>query len=153
LETGSGVFIGGIAVAPVTNWIYYDTVYTERFMLTPQENPDGYTKSSVHDYAKINGTDYFIVHGTADGLPFPFVPFILPPLLFFSHVFPLALSDNVHFQHSLVLMNDLTQANVDFSVHIYTDNDHSINTGPNTQRDLYRRFTDYLKIKQALPRP
>ena len=70
LETGSGVFIGGIAVAPVTNWIYYDTVYTERFMLTPRENPDGYTKSSIHDYAKINGTDYWIIHGTADGITF-----------------------------------------------------------------------------------
>jgi len=61
--------------------------------------------------------------------------------------------DNVHFQHSLVLINDLTQANVDFDIHIYTDSDHTISTGPNTQRDLYRRLTDYLKVKQSIPRP
>ena len=119
-------------------------------MLTPQENPDGYAKSAIHDYANINGTDYLLVHGTADGdFLFSFFSFlrsrrqtltlscvVLPP------------SDNVHVQHTLVLINNLTQANVDFDIHIYTDSDHAINTGANTQRDLYRRFTEFLMTKQ-----
>jgi len=119
LETGSGVFQKGIAVAPVTDWKFYDTVYTERYMLTPQENPAGYEKSAVRNFANINETHYFLIHGTAD--------------------------DNVHFQHAAILVGDLTNAGVDFDLHFYTDNDHRINTGQNTQPDLYRRITEFLE--------
>ncbi|KAJ2998634.1 hypothetical protein HDV02_004264 [Globomyces sp. JEL0801] len=101
IEADSGVFSLGMAVAPVTDWKFYDSVYTERYMKTPQKNPEGYKKSAV---AKMNGfrnAKFLLVHGTAD--------------------------DNVHFQNSAALVWHLTGAGVGgYTVQYYTDSDHSM---------------------------
>lgn len=83
MTKGADVFKMGIAVAPVTNWRYYDSVYTERFMRTPQENPDGYDKNSPTEYANLLKGKFLLIHGTAD--------------------------DNVHFQNSMELSEALIQ--------------------------------------------
>ncbi|KAI8901724.1 dipeptidyl peptidase IV N-terminal region-domain-containing protein [Globomyces pollinis-pini] len=102
IEADSGVFSLGMAVAPVTDWKFYDSVYTERYMKTPQKNPEGYKKSAV---AKMNGfrnAKFLLVHGTAD-------------------------VDNVHFQNSAALVWHLTGAGVGgYTVQYYTDSDHSM---------------------------
>ena len=63
----NGVFKGGIAVAPVTDWKFYDTIYTERYMQRPQDNADGYAKSAVKQFDNFKDKRYFLIHGTADG--------------------------------------------------------------------------------------
>ncbi|RKP22213.1 Alpha/Beta hydrolase protein, partial [Syncephalis pseudoplumigaleata] len=74
IEANSQVFQAGISVAPVTNWHYYDSIYTERYMLTPQENPDGYEDTGIRDPDGFRHANYLLIHGTGD--------------------------DNVHFQQS-----------------------------------------------------
>lgn len=91
----------GAAVAPVTSWLYYDTMYTERYMDTPQENPIGYARSDVVQQAeKLRGRRYFLAHGTND--------------------------DNVHFQHSMQLAKQLQHNDIDFEQMSYTDEKHSL---------------------------
>jgi len=117
LAKGADVFSAAIAVAPVTSWRYYDTIYTERYMRTPQENPDGYDDNSpINHVDKIKG-DYLLVHGTAD--------------------------DNVHYQHTIEMADALIEAGVDFELMIYPDHDHAIFTGP-ARLHLYRLMTDFL---------
>ncbi len=113
---GRKVFKCGVAVAPVTDWRYYDTVYTERFMRTPQENPDGYDCSPMHKYKKLQG-DLLIIHGLAD--------------------------DNVHFQNTAELTEAMTQANIQFEMATYTNRNHSI-YGGNTRKHLVTRIENYL---------
>ncbi len=113
---GRGVFRCGVAVAPVTDWRFYDTVYTERFMRTPQENPDGYDCSPLHRYEKIKG-DLLLIHGMAD--------------------------DNVHFQNSAELAEAFVQNDYQFDMQTYTNRNHSI-YGGNTRHHLFTRIENFL---------
>ena len=113
---GREVFNCGVAVAPVTDWRFYDTVYTERFMRTPQENPSGYDCSPLHRYEKIKG-DLLLIHGMAD--------------------------DNVHFQNSAELAEAFVQSGYQFDMQFYTNRNHNINGG-NTRRHLITRIENYL---------
>lgn len=109
LEVNSGVISLGMAVAPVTDWKYYDSVYTERYMKTPQLNPDGYKKSAVVNMEGFKHASFLMIHGTADGN---------------AHYLFL---DNVHFQNSAELVWHLTGAGVtEYTSQYYTDSDHSI---------------------------
>jgi len=117
ISKGHDIFKTAISVAPVTNWRFYDTIYTERFMQTPQMNPEGYKKGSPINYAdKING-DYLLVHGTGD--------------------------DNVHFQNSMEWVNALVANNVAFRSMYYPNRNHGI-YGGNTRRHLYRMLNDFI---------
>lgn len=113
---GREVFNCGVAVAPVTDWRFYDTVYTERFMRTPQENPKGYDCSPLHRYEKIKG-NLLLVHGMAD--------------------------DNVHFQNSAELAEALVQLGYQFDMQFYTNRNHSI-YGGNTRQHLVTRIENFL---------
>ncbi|MDR8389740.1 S9 family peptidase [Aliifodinibius sp. S!AR15-10] len=117
MEEGNDLYKAGIAVAPVTHWRFYDTIYTERFMQTPQMNPEGYRKGSpIYDVKKITGK-YLLVHGTGD--------------------------DNVHFQNSVELVNQLIEEGVQFETMYYPNRNHSI-YGGNTRRHLYRMMTNFI---------
>ncbi len=117
LEKGNGIFRTGIAVAPVTNWRYYDNIYTERYMRTPQENHDGYYDNSpTSNVADLKGK-LFLIHGLAD--------------------------DNVHFQNSAEFIAAAIQANIHFRVMIYPNRNHSI-YGGNTRWYLYTEMYDFL---------
>lgn len=116
MTEGRPVFNCGVAVAPVCDWRFYDSAYTERFMRTPQENPDGYDISPLHRYQKLHG-DLLICHGLAD--------------------------DNVHFQNTAELAEKLVQANIQFEMQTYTNRNHGI-SGGNTRRHLFTRIENYL---------
>lgn len=117
LSTGNGTFKAGIAVAPPTDWKYYDTVYTERFMRTPQENFEGYKATSPIEKAKDLQGKLLLIHGTAD--------------------------DNVHFMQSLDYAEALVQAGKQFDMHFYKDRDHGI-AGGNTRYHLYTKMSNFL---------
>ncbi|WP_426489946.1 S9 family peptidase [Hymenobacter sp. 102] len=117
LTKNADLFKMGIAVAPVTNWRYYDTVYTERFLKTPQENPQGYDDNSPVQHAdKLRGK-LLLVHGTGD--------------------------DNVHFQNSVSFVDAMVKANKDFQTLYYPNRNHGI-YGGNTRLHLYRQMTDFV---------
>lgn len=117
MTTGEKVFKAGIAVAPVTDYRFYDTAYAERFMRRPQENFKGYDSSSALFRAdKLQG-NLLIVHGTAD--------------------------DNVHFQNTMLYIDKLVAADKQFEMQVYTDKNHSI-LGKQTRRHLYTRMSDFL---------
>lgn len=114
---GADYFKMAISVAPVTDWEFYDSIYTERYMRTPDENPNGYWESSPINYAdKVKG-HYMLVHGTSD--------------------------DNVHFQNSVEFIRALEQAGKPFSLMIFPDKNHSI-FGGNTREYLFTQLTDYV---------
>lgn len=117
LSVGHGTFKVGIAVAPPTDWKYYDTVYTERYMRTPQENFDGYAATSP--LKKVKGLEgkLLLIHGTAD--------------------------DNVHFMQSMEYAEALVQAGKQFDMHVYKDRNHGI-SGGNTRYHLYTKMSNYL---------
>ena len=118
ITKGADVFKMAIAVAPVTNWRYYDTVYTERYMQTPQENPTGYDDNSPVNFAdKLKGA-YLLVHGTGD--------------------------DNVHVQNSMQMINALVAADKPFELMLYPDRTHGIYRGKNTRLHLYQKMTDFI---------
>lgn len=117
LLKGNEVFKTAIAVAPVTNWRYYDTIYTERYMKTPQENPSGYDDNSPIFFAAQLKGNYLLIHGSAD--------------------------DNVHVQNSMALIEALVQQNKDFEWLIYPDKNHGI-YGGKTRLQLYTKMTNYL---------
>jgi dipeptidyl-peptidase-4 len=117
LAEGNDVFKTAIAVAPVTNWRFYDTIYTERFMQTPQMNPEGYREGSpLAKAGQIKG-NYLLVHGTGD--------------------------DNVHFQNSIAMINALVAADVEFQTMIYPNRNHGI-YGGNTRKHLYKMLSQYI---------
>ncbi|MED9962547.1 MAG: DPP IV N-terminal domain-containing protein [Bacteroidales bacterium] len=117
ITKGADYFKTAIAVAPVTTWRYYDNVYTERFMRTPQENPKGYDDNSpINHVDKLKG-NYLLVHGTAD--------------------------DNVHFQNAVDLMTALIKANKQFEQFSYPNKNHGI-YGGNTRHHLYTLMTDFI---------
>ena len=120
LFQANNVFKTAIAVAPVTSWRFYDTVYTERFMTTPQENPSGYDNNSPITHAEKLKGNFLLIHGTAD--------------------------DNVHVQNAMVLINKLVSLNKDFDWLIYPDKNHGI-YGGKTREQLYTKMTNYLLEK------
>jgi len=118
LLKGEGTFKMAIAVAPVTSWRFYDSVYTERFLRTPQENPAGYDDNSPINYAdKLQGS-FLLVHGSGD--------------------------DNVHVQNTMRLTNALIEANKPFDQAIYPDRTHGIYRGKNTRLHLYIKMTKFI---------
>lgn len=114
------MFKAAIAVAPVTSWKWYDTIYTERFMRTLKENPNGYRNNSPIYFADRLKGNYMIVHGASD--------------------------DNVHFQHTMEMVSALINANKQFDVHIYPNKNHGI-YGGNARLHLYTAMTTFLKEK------
>ncbi len=115
---GNDVFEAAIAVAPVTSWRFYDTIYTERFMRTPAENPNGYDDNSPFNYPELLKGKFLLVHGSAD--------------------------DNVHVQNSMRMIEALIQANKQFDWAIYPDKNHGI-YGGNTRIQLYNKMTNFIK--------
>jgi len=117
---GNDTFKMAIAVAPVTSWRYYDSVYTERYMQTPQENASGYDNNSpITHVAKLKG-NFLLIHGTAD--------------------------DNVHVQNTMKMVEALVQANKQFDWAIYPDKNHGI-YGGKTRLQLYTKMTNFIKEK------
>lgn len=120
LLKGADVFKTAVAVAPVTNWRYYDNIYTERYMRTPQENAKGYDDNSpVNMVNKLQG-NYLLIHGSAD--------------------------DNVHLQNTMMMTDALIKANKDFDSEIYPNKNHGISGGV-TRLQLFRKITNYLLEK------
>ncbi|KAM4560445.1 dipeptidyl peptidase 4-like [Odontesthes bonariensis] len=118
LGSGSGVFRCGMAVAPVSKWEYYDSIYTERYMMEPLENPNGYANSTVPARAKnFHSVQYLLVHGTAD--------------------------DNVHFQQAAEISEALVAEQVDFEAMWYTDKDHGLSGSAN--RHVYTHMSHFLQ--------
>jgi dipeptidyl-peptidase-4 len=116
MTKGADVFKMGIAVAPVTNWRYYDNIYTERFMRTPAENQAGYDDNSPINFVKNIKGKYFLIHGSGD--------------------------DNVHYQNSMEMITALVSANVQFDLFIYPNKDHGI-YGGNTRNHLFTMMFEY----------
>lgn len=118
LFKGNDVFKMAIAVAPVTSWRFYDSIYTERYMTTPQENPSGYDENSpIFHVDKLKG-NFLLIHGTSD--------------------------DNVHVQNTMLMVEALVQANKQFEWMIYPDKNHGI-YGGKTRLHLYTKMTNYIK--------
>lgn len=118
LFKGPDVFKMAIAVAPVTNWRFYDSVYTERYLQTPQENASGYDDNSPINYVNNLKGKFLLIHGSAD--------------------------DNVHVQNSMQMMEALIQANKQFDSQIYPDKNHGI-YGGKTRIQLYNKMTNFIK--------
>jgi dipeptidyl-peptidase-4 len=119
ITKGADVFSAAVAVAPVTSWRYYDNIYTERYMRTPQENPKGYDDNSPINFTdKIKGR-YLIIHGMGD--------------------------DNVHFQNSAQMIKALVKSNIDFESAYYPDKNHGISGGlDNTTFHLWSKMTNWI---------
>ncbi len=120
LFKGSGVFKSAISVAPVTNWKWYDNIYTERYMQTDKENATGYEENSPVNFAGQMKGNLLLVHGTTD--------------------------DNVHFQHSVELCSALIKANKQYETYFYPNQNHSIRGG-NARLHLYTKMTSFLLEK------
>ncbi len=117
ITKGADVFKLAIAIAPVTNWRYYDNIYTERYMQKPQENSNGYDENSpINHVEKLKGK-YLLIHGSAD--------------------------DNVHVQNTMEMISALVKANKQFDQFIYPDKNHGI-YGGNTRYHLYKKMTDFI---------
>lgn len=119
ITKGADVFKAAVAVAPVTDWRYYDNIYTERFMRTPQENAKGYNETAPVKFTdKIKGK-YLIIHGTAD--------------------------DNVHFQNAAQMITALVKSNIDFESAYYPNKNHGIGgMADNTTYHLWRKMTNWI---------
>lgn len=117
ITKGADVFKMAIAVAPVTNWKYYDSIYTERYLRTPKENKSGYEDNSPINFVNQMKGKYLIVHGTAD--------------------------DNVHFQNSVDMIDAMVKANKKFESAYYPNKNHGI-SGGTTRLHLYSKMTDFI---------
>lgn len=117
---GNETFAAAIAVAPVTSWKWYDTIYTERYMRTLADNEEGYEKNSPINYADRLKGDLLLIHGMGD--------------------------DNVHFQHTAEMANALMEANKQFDTYFYPNRNHGIYGGL-TRLHLYTKMTDFLLEK------
>ena len=117
---GNDIFSLAIAVAPVTNWRFYDTIYTERFMGLPKDNPEGYDLNSPLNFAHLLEGDYLLIHGSAD--------------------------DNVHLQNTMRMVEELIQEDKQFEWMIYPDKNHGI-YGGNTSIHLYNKMTNFIEKK------
>jgi len=130
---GNDVFKMAIAVAPVTSWRFYDTVYTERYMQTPQENPSGYDQNSPINFVDRLKGKYLLIHGTGD--------------------------DNVHVENTMQMIEALVGANKQFDLFVYPDKNHGIygsyNDKGNVRLNLYQKMTTFieqnLKTKKTKP--
>jgi dipeptidyl-peptidase-4 len=118
ITKGADVFKMAIAVAPVTNWRYYDNIYTERFMRTPQENADGYDRNSPINFVDNIKGKYLLIHGSAD--------------------------DNVHYQNSMEMVNALVKANKQFDLFVYPNKNHGI-YGGNTRNHLFQMMLNFIE--------
>jgi dipeptidyl-peptidase-4 len=118
LTKGNGVFRAGISVAPVTSWRFYDTIYTERFLKTPQENPAGYDDNSPLQFADQLQGELLLIHGTGD--------------------------DNVHFQNAVAMQDALISANKQFESFYYPNRNHGVGGGI-TSLHRFRMMTDFLE--------
>jgi len=116
MTKGADVFKMGIAVAPVTNWRYYDNIYTERFMRTPEENADGYDQNSPINFVDQLKGKYLLIHGSGD--------------------------DNVHYQNTMEMINAMVKANKQFDLFVYPNKNHGI-YGGNTRNHLFNMMFDY----------
>lgn len=120
ISKGTDVFKSAISVAPVTNWRYYDNIYTERYMRTPQENGESYDSNSpINHVEKIKG-NYLIIHGTAD--------------------------DNVHFQNTVEMLDAMIKKGVKYDSEFYPNKNHGIG-GSKTRLHLYERMTRFILEK------
>jgi dipeptidyl-peptidase 4 len=119
MSEGRAVFKAGVAIAPVTSYRFYDTVYTERYMRTPNENSAGYDDCPISRAANLSG-DLLLIHGSAD--------------------------DNVHFRNTAEYSEALVQAGKQFQMQVYTNRNHSI-YGGNTRLHLYTRVAEFFKDK------
>ncbi len=119
ITKGNEVFSAAVAVAPVTSWRYYDNIYTERYMRTPQENPKGYDDNSPINFTDQIKGKYLIVHGTAD--------------------------DNVHFQNATQMITALVKSNIDFESAYYPNKNHGISGSvDNTTFHLWSKMTNWI---------
>ena len=118
ITKGADYFKSTIAVAPVTNWRYYDNIYTERFLRTPQENPTGYDENSPVFFTKKIKGNYLLIHGSAD--------------------------DNVHLQNSMEMTKELVKNNIPFDQFIYPNKNHGI-YGGYTRLHLYTKMLKFVK--------
>jgi len=118
MSRGSGAFKAGVAIAPVTNWRFYDTVYTERFMRTPGQNHEGYENGSPMALADQLEGRLLLIHGTAD--------------------------DNVHLQNSIEYSRALIRANKQFEMFFFPDSNHSI-VGGNIREYLYEKVIHFFR--------
>ncbi len=116
LTKGADYFKMGMAVAPVINWRWYDSIYTERYLQTPQENPSGYDDNSPVNFAKLLKGKFLLVHGTAD--------------------------DNVHFQNSMEFVKALTKEKKQFETFFYPNKNHGL---PGVRLHLYTMLTDFIE--------
>lgn len=121
LAKGNDVFDAAIAVAPVTHWKFYDTIYTERFMQTPQLNPEGYEVASPVNLADQIKGDYLLIHGTGD--------------------------DNVHYQNTVAMVQALIENEVQFQTMFYPNLDHSIYDAGPARRHLWQLMTNFILEK------
>ncbi len=116
MTKGADVFALGVSGAPVTNWRFYDTIYTERYMRTPQENPDGYDDNSpINHVEKLRGK-FMIIHGTAD--------------------------DNVHMQNTIEMVDRMIEKDKQFELLLYPNHSHGIRG--NAAHHMYTRITDFV---------
>ncbi|HEY9363368.1 MAG TPA: S9 family peptidase [Chitinophagaceae bacterium] len=119
ITKGSDVFSAAVAVAPVTSWRYYDNIYTERYMRTPQENPKGYDDNAPINFVNRIKGKFLLIHGIAD--------------------------DNVHFQNSTQLITALIKNNIDFDMAAYPNKNHGISGGAdNTTFHLWSKMTNWI---------
>lgn len=116
MTKGADYFKMGIAVAPVINWRYYDSIYTERYLQTPQENPKGYDDNSPINFAKLMKGKFLLVHGTTD--------------------------DNVHFQNSMEFVKALTKEKKQFETFFYPNKNHGL---PGMRLHLYTMMTEFIE--------
>ncbi len=121
MSRGDGTLKAGVAIAPVTDWRFYDSVYTERFMRTPQQNSTGgYINASAVELAgRLQGGNLLLVHGTTD--------------------------DNVHFQNTIEYTRALIKANKHFEMFVFPDKDHFI-SGGNTSEYLYEKVIGFYRL-------
>ena len=119
MSEGRPVFRAGIAIAPVTSWRYYDSIYTERYMRTPKENPAGYDRNPISRANQLHGA-LLLCHGTAD--------------------------DNVHFRNAVEYTEALIQADKDFRQMVYTNRNHNI-SGGSARTHLYRQCVNFFKAE------
>jgi dipeptidyl-peptidase 4 len=117
ITKGADVFKTAVAVAPVTDWRFYDNIYTERYMRTPQENEKGYEETAPINFVDRIKGKFLIIHGTAD--------------------------DNVHFQNSVTMIDRMIENNINFESAYYPNKNHSI-SGGNTTYHIYKKMTDFI---------
>ena len=119
ITKGNEVFSAAVSVAPVTNWRFYDNIYTERYMRTPAENPSGYDDNSPINFTDRIKGKYLLIHGTGD--------------------------DNVHFQNSAQMVSALVKSNIDFESFYYPNKNHGISGGAdNTSFHLWSKMTNWI---------